>query len=201
MCKPVQVYTACQFVTPIICGQNYSQVGNKKLIHLHLNWVEVSNLTSAQLEQKLIRTCSQLGHKLYVGRKLANRAKLQHFAHFRIFSFASICKMTCQGKLPDTLWTSISLMAARSSWTLFGSVKIYAQNCLQAPAEWSQPAIEASSKAASKCFMFMYFLLPQWVPATWRSLAQTSIRAELPVPSRFMRKIVCRLRLSEVSRQ
>ena len=119
MSKPVQVYTACQFVTPIIYGQNYSQVGNKKLIHLHLNWVEVSNLTSAQLEQKLIRTCSQLGHKLYVGRKLANRAKLQHFAHFRIFSFASICKMTCQRKLPDTLWTSISLMAARSSWTLF----------------------------------------------------------------------------------
>ena len=102
MSEPVQVYTACQFVTPMICGQNYSQVGNKKLIHLHLNWVEVSNLTSAQLEQKLIRTCSQLGHKLYVGRKLANRAKLQHFAHFRIFSFASICKMTCQGKLPDT---------------------------------------------------------------------------------------------------
>ena len=39
----------------------------------------------------------------------------------------------------------------------FGPVKIYAQNCLQAPAEW--------------------------------------------VPSRFMRKIVCRLRLNEVSRQ
>ena len=72
-------------------------------MHLHLNWVEVSNLTFAQLEQKLIRTCSQLGHKLYVGRKLANRAKLQLFAYFRIFSFASICKMTCQGKLPDTL--------------------------------------------------------------------------------------------------
>ena len=33
---------------------------------------------------------------------------------------------------------------------------------------------------ASKCFMFMYFLLPHWVPATWRSLAQTSIRAEFP---------------------
>ena len=33
---------------------------------------------------------------------------------------------------------------------------------------------------ASKCFMFMYFLQPHWVPATWRSLAQTSIRAELP---------------------
>ena len=33
---------------------------------------------------------------------------------------------------------------------------------------------------ASKCFMFMYFLLPHWVPATWRSRAQTSIRAELP---------------------
>ena len=32
---------------------------------------------------------------------------------------------------------------------------------------------------ASKCFMFMYFLQPHWVPATWRSRAQTSIRAEL----------------------
>ena len=103
MSKPVQVYTACQFVTPIIYGQNYSQVGNKKLIHLHLNWVKVSNLTSAQLEQKLIRTCSQLGHKLYVERKLANRAKLQRFTHVRIFSFAPIGKMTCQGKLPDIL--------------------------------------------------------------------------------------------------
>ena len=29
MSEPVQVYTACQFVTPIIYGQNYSQVGNK----------------------------------------------------------------------------------------------------------------------------------------------------------------------------
>ena len=28
--------------------------------------------------------------------------------------------------------------------------------------------------------MFMYFLLPHSVPATWRSLAQTSMRAELP---------------------
>ena len=81
MSEPVQVYTACQFVTSIIYGQNYSQVGNKKLIHLHLNWVEVSNLTSAQLEQKLIRTCSQLGHKLYVGRKLANRVMWYHFAY------------------------------------------------------------------------------------------------------------------------
>ena len=25
--------------------------------------------------------------------------------------------------------------------------------------------------AASKCFMFMYFLLPHWVPATWRGCA------------------------------
>ena len=34
--------------------------------------------------------------------------------------------------------------------------------------------------AASRCFIFMYFLLPHWVPATWRSRAQTSMRAELP---------------------
>ena len=46
---------------------------------------------------------------------------------------------------------------------------------------------------ASKCFMFMYFLQPHWVPATWRSRAQTSIRAELPsgnVPSREKAKAV-----------
>ena len=44
---------------------------------------------------------------------------------------------------------------------------------------------------ASKCFMFMYFLLPHWVPATWRSRAQTSIRAELPsgnVPTTRVRR-------------
>ena len=35
--------------------------------------------------------------------------------------------------------------------------------------------MEASSTVASRCFMFMYFLLPHWVPATWRSRAQTSI--------------------------
>ena len=37
-----------------------------------------------------------------------------------------------------------------------------------------------NSMAASRCFIFMYFLLPHWVPATWRSRAQTSMRAELP---------------------
>ena len=46
-----------------------------------------------------------------------------------------------------------------------------------------------------KCMgmIFMYFLLPHWVPATWRSLAQTSIRAEFPsgnVPTtRVLRRI------------
>ena len=40
--------------------------------------------------------------------------------------------------------------------------------------------MKASSKAASKCFIFMYFLLPHWVCAAWRSFAQTSIRAEFP---------------------
>ena len=34
--------------------------------------------------------------------------------------------------------------------------------------------------AASRCFMFIYFLLPHWVPATWRRRAQTSMRAEFP---------------------
>ena len=34
----------------------------------------------------------------------------------------------------------------------------------------------ASSRAASRCFMFMCILLPHWGPATWRSRAQTSMR-------------------------
>lgn len=42
----------------------------------------------------------------------------------------------------------------------FGPVKIYAQNYLQAPAEWSQSAMKASSRAVSKCFMFIYFFAP-----------------------------------------
>ena len=61
-----------------------------------------------------------------------------------------------------------------------GSVKSFSQISLQPLGERSQPAIEASSRMASKCFIFMYFLLPHCVPATWRSRAQTSMRAELP---------------------
>ena len=41
-----------------------------------------------------------------------------------------------------------------------GTVKNYAQIRLQTLAECGQPAIETSSGAASKCFIFMYFLLP-----------------------------------------
>ena len=61
--------------------------------------------------------------------------------------------------------------------------------------ERSQPAMEASSRAASRCFMFMYFLLPHWVPATWRSRAQTSMRAELPsgkLPTTRVRRRISR---------
>ena len=48
---------------------------------------------------------------------------------------------------------------------------------------------------ASKCFIFMYFLQPHWVPATWRSLAQISIRAEFPsgnVPNTRVRRRISR---------
>ena len=65
--------------------------------------------------------------------------------------------------------------------------------------EWSQPAMEASSMAASRCFIFMYFLLPHWEPATWRSRAQTSIRAELPsgkLPTTRVRRRISRFSLS-----
>ena len=59
--------------------------------------------------------------------------------------------------------------------------------------------MEASSGAASRCFMFMYFLLPHWVPATWRSRAQTSMRAELPsgkLPTTRVRRRISRFSLS-----
>ena len=45
----------------------------------------------------------------------------------------------------------------------------------------------------------MYFLLPHWVPATWRSRAQTSIRAELPsgkLPTTRVRRRISRFSLS-----
>ena len=38
----------------------------------------------------------------------------------------------------------------------------------------------ASSSCSSRRFMFMYFLHPHWVPATWRSRAHTNINAEFP---------------------
>ena len=52
---------------------------------------------------------------------------------------------------------------------------------------------------ASRCLMFMYFLLAHWVPATWRRRAQTSIRAELPsgkVPTTLVRLRISRFRRS-----
>ena len=61
-----------------------------------------------------------------------------------------------------------------------GTVNLYAQNSMQAVKEKSRYAMEESPKVASRCFMFMCFLFPHWVPATWRRRAQTSIRAELP---------------------
>ena len=67
------------------------------------------------------------------------------------------------------------------------------------------PAIRSCSMA-SRCFMFIYFLLSHWVPATCHSRAQTSIKAELPsgkAPttlvlrriSRFIRSITLLVRI------
>lgn len=45
--------------------------------------------------------------------------------------------------------------------------------------------------AASRCVMFMYFLLPHWVPAAWCRRAQTRIRVEMPsgkLPTTRMRR-------------
>ena len=71
------------------------------------------------------------------------------------------------------------------------------------------PAIWSCSMA-SRCFMFMYFFIPHWVPATCRSRAQTSIRAEFPLGkapttlvlrriSRFIRSITLSLKKKDFS--
>ena len=41
-----------------------------------------------------------------------------------------------------------------------GSVNLYAQKSKQAAKEKSRYAMEESPRATSRCFMFMYFLLP-----------------------------------------
>lgn len=43
---------------------------------------------------------------------------------------------------------------------IIGSVKSYAQKSKQAAKEKSRYAMEESPRATSRCFMFMYFLLP-----------------------------------------
>lgn len=41
-------------------------------------------------------------------------------------------------------------------------------------------SLPVNRRRLSRCFMFMYFFEPHWVPATCRSQAHTSINAELP---------------------
>ena len=53
-------------------------------------------------------------------------------------------------------------------------------------------------KGRLQCFMYMYFLLPHWGLAIWRSRAQTSMRAELP--SRKLPTTRVRRRISRFSR-
>lgn len=102
MSKPVQVCTACQFVTLIIYGQNYSQVGNKKPVHLHPNWAEVPNSTSAQFEQKLIRTCTQVGHKSYCAKKTGKQGKVIALCSFLHFLLRLNLQNSLSGKSPGT---------------------------------------------------------------------------------------------------
>lgn len=45
--------------------------------------------------------------------------------------------------------------------------RVFRTLSLQTLGERSQPAIETSARIVSKCFIFMYFLLPHCVPATW----------------------------------
>ena len=90
--------------------------------------------------------------------------------------------------------TQSSVRSSRSASGI-GSVKDFSQIGLQTLLYRSQPAMEASSMAASRCFIFMCFLLPHWVPATWRSRAQTSMRAELPsgkLPTTRVRRRISR---------
>ncbi len=78
-----------------------------------------------------------------------------------------------------------------------GSVKVIAQIQFAALRNGSYPARETVS-IVSRCFMLMYFLLPHCVPATCRSLAHTSINAELPSGKQPTTRV--RRRISRLSR-
>ena len=52
------------------------------------------------------------------------------------------------------------LVVSRVMRKKVGSVKSYAQKSKQAAKEKSRYAMEESPRATSRCFMFMYFLLP-----------------------------------------
>lgn len=102
MSEPVQVYTACQFVTPIICGQNYSQVGNKTDTSPHkLGGSSDSNFcpVRAEVNPHLFPTWAQV----ILCEKAGKQDKFIALFSFCIFSFGLICKMAYQGNLPDTL--------------------------------------------------------------------------------------------------
>ena len=67
----------------------------------------------------------------------------------------------CQKRIDSKVYFLVPGMGKIKNITLsMGSVKSYAQISLQSKTERSQPAKEASSHATSKCFMFIYFLLP-----------------------------------------
>ena len=58
-----------------------------------------------------------------------------------------------------TIITHISVKIKRI-FAMAGSVNLYAQKSKQAAKEKSRYAMEESPRATSRCFMFMYFLLP-----------------------------------------
>ena len=60
--------------------------------------------------------------------------------------------------------------------------------------KYRQPLIYGQIK--SRNVLFIYFLLPYWVPTTWRKRAQTRMGAEFPSgkqPTTLVRRLISRL--------
>ena len=118
MSKPVQVCTACQFVTLIIYGQNYSQVGHKsycakktgkqgKVIALcsFLHFLLRLNLKNSLLGKSPLypSTSNATGSKGPETTWQAGESGTT-FLIFEKSPFGHFLKMACRWSIPGTLW-------------------------------------------------------------------------------------------------
>ena len=129
ICEPVQVYTACQRVRiPEISV--YLRHLQKNLPHFTQKW---RRFYFFLLRAELARSCTidlfPSWAQVKCFHKVASSAKWYHFAYFCKTDFQPFYKNACRWSIPEPLWTSTALMAARSFWTLYLSSLISKDRC------------------------------------------------------------------------